>query len=250
VVGSRRDFRIIRWNRHEKPAPENQDQSNASTLSEIVKTPVTLSALCLLASCAAPQQSAGIRNTDGQSHTVATVDSVSAGDDQDYETIIVPPPVGSLLGGGSVRVAKNYSGNDETSLLGNIRRLNAAAGTQKERPFVVRAVSRVTGISERELQAQQDVLRLRFGELCAINAIAGRDSNKVQEIATLRSTGRSWTDLARANGLSIASVTQVARNANEPTVSLYSNNAERARGGQQEMKQLGIRSEPNGQPNN
>jgi hypothetical protein len=215
-----------------------------------MKTPVILLALCLLAGCAAPQQSADHRKTDGQSHKVAPLDSVSAGDDQDYETVFVPAPVGSLLGGGSVRVAKNYSGNDETSLLGNIRRLNAAGGTLKERPCVVRAVSRATGVSERELQAQQDVLRLRFGELCAINAIAGRDSSKVQEIATLRSTGRSWTDLARANGPSIASVTQVARNANELTISLYSNRAERAKGGQQEMKQLGIRSEPNLQPSN
>ena len=147
-----------------------------------------------------------------------------------------------------VRVAKNYSGNDETALLGNIRRLDAAAGTEYERPFVVRSVSRVTGVSERELQAQQDVLRLQFGELCAINAIAHGDGHKVQEIATLKSMGRSWTDLARANGLSIATVTQVARNANELTITSYSNSAERANGGDQKMKQLGIHPQPNVRP--
>ncbi len=149
-----------------------------------------------------------------------------------------------------MRVPKNYSGNDETSLLGNIRRLDVAAGTHEERPFVVRAISHSTGVSERELQAQQDVLRLRFGELCAINAIARGDSNKVQEIATLRSAGRSWTDLAVANGLSIASVAKVARNANELTISSYSNSAERAKGGQQKLKQLGVVPQPNVQPSN
>jgi hypothetical protein len=200
-----------------------------------------ISALSLVAGCAAPQQSAKPQAATGQSSAVGTVDSASAGDDQDYETVFVPPPVGSLLGGGSVRVAKNYSGSDEKALLGNIRRLNAAAGTQTERPFVVSAVSHVTGVSERELQSQQDVLQLRFGELCAINAIARANSNKVQEIATLRSKGRSWTDLAKANGVSVATVTQMVRNANEMTKNSYSNSAERAKGGQQKLKQMGVR---------
>jgi uncharacterized protein YerC len=214
-----------------------------------MKTTILLSALCLLSGCAALPQAAGPHGAGDQSHTVATVDSVPAENDQHYETIFVPPPVGSLLGGGVVRVAKNYSGNDETALLGNIRRLDAAAGSQSERPFVVQAVSHVTGVTERELQAQQDVLRLRFGELCAINTIARGDSNKVQEIATLKATGRSWTDLARANGLSIATVTQVTRNANELTITSYSNSAERAKGGEQKIKRLGIRPQPNVQPN-
>ena len=61
---------------------------------------------------------------------------------------------------------------------------------------MVAAVSRATGVSERELQAQQDSLRLRFGELCAINAIARGDSGKVQGIAPLKSKGKTWTQLA------------------------------------------------------
>ena len=200
-----------------------------------------LSALCLVASCAAPQQSARPQAAAGQSAAVGTVDSAPAGNDADYETIFVPPPVGSMLGGGSVRVAKNYSGNDEKALLGNIRRLNAAAGTRDERPFVVSAVSRVTGVSERELQAQQDRLQLRFGELCAINAIARGNSNKVQEIATLKSRGLTWTDLARSNGLSIATVAQTARNANELTINSYSNSAERSKGAQRKLQEAGVR---------
>ncbi|MEO8440226.1 MAG: hypothetical protein ABI540_08395 [Spartobacteria bacterium] len=159
--------------------------------------------------------------------------------------MFIPPPVGSLLGGGSVRVAKKkISGTDEKALVGNINRLNAAAGTAGERPYVVSAVSRVTGVSERELQAQQDVLRLRFGELCAINAIARGDSNKVQEIATQRSKGRSWTELAQSNGTSIATVVKTAQNANDMTITNYSNSKERAKGGQRKMQEMGIRSAP------
>ncbi len=104
--------------------------------------------------------------------------------------------------------------------------------------YVVTAISKATGVSERELQAQQDVLQLRFGELCAINAIARGDSNKVQEIATLKARGRTWTQLANSNGLSIAAVVQTTRNADEMTVASYSNAMERAKGGQDKMKTI------------
>ncbi len=205
--------------------------------------------LGLVAGCAAPPQSTNPQAVAAQSSAVGAVDSAAADVEDEYETVFVPPPVGSLLGGGSVRVAKNYSGTDERSLVGNIRRLNAAAGTPVERPYVVRAIARVTGVSELELQSQQDLLRLRFGELCAINAIARGNRGKVQEIATLRAKGRSWAELARSNGLSIASVAQITRNANELTITSYTNSAERRKGGQQKMKQLGVRPQPNVRPN-
>ncbi len=164
--------------------------------------------------------------------------------------MFVPPPTGSLLGGGSVRVAKKkITGNDENALLGSINHLNAAAGTRDERPYVVSAISKATGVSERELQAQQDVLQLRFGELCAINAIARGNSNKVQEIATLKARGRTWTQLANSNGLSIAAVVQTTRNADEMTVASYSNAMERAKGGQQKLNQMGVHPQPTGRPN-
>ncbi len=202
----------------------------------------SLSIGCLLAGCAAPPQAAHTQASAAPSASVGTVDSAPAKSDQDYETIWVPPPVGSLLGGGAVRVPKkNATGNDENALLSNIRLLNAAAGTPTERPFVISAVSRVTGVSERELQAQQDVLQLRFGELCAINAIARGNSNKVQEIANLRAKGKTWTDLARANGLSIATVVQTTRNANEMTANSFSNSADRKKGGQDKLRDMGVR---------
>src|SRR5262245_56945810 len=110
-----------------------------------------LLAACLLA-VAAPAQNAGTAQDTGS-----------------YRTIYVPPPVGSHLGGGYVRVPIENKGNDESALLDMITKLNAAGVEKRERQFVIEAVSRSTGVSQRELQAQQDILRLRFGDLCAIN---------------------------------------------------------------------------------
>lgn len=197
--------------------------------------------LCLVVGCAAPQPVANSQSAAGQSTAVASVDSAPAANAQEYDTVYVPPPVGSLLGGGSVRIPKKYAGTDEKALNGNIRSLNAAAGSTEERPFVVSAVARATGVSEQALQAQQDSLRLRFGELCAINAIARGNTTKVKEIASLRSQGRSWTDLAKANGLSVATVAQVTRNASELTATTFSNNAERRKGGKRKLHEIGIR---------
>jgi uncharacterized protein YerC len=205
----------------------------------------SLSIACLLASCAAPPQAASPQAAAGSAASAGVTTASSTSNDDEWETVWVPPPVGSHLGGGAVRVPKRkIAGTDENALLGNIRRLNAAAGSAEERPYVVAAVSRVTGVTERELQAQQDLLQLRFGDLCAINAIARGNSNKVQEIASLKSKGRSWTDLAQANGTSVGTVVKVAQNANELTVSSYTNAAERKKGGQQKFKDLG-RPQPN-----
>jgi hypothetical protein len=209
---------------------------------------VYLSVLSLLAGCAAPPQPAQPQAaaTTGPSTTVADINSAPAASNDDYETVFVPPPTGSLLGGGSVRVPKRaVTGTDEAALLGHIRHLNAAAGSKEERPYVVAAVSKATGVSQRELQAQQDMVRLRFGELCAINAIARGNSNKVGEIAALKSKGKTWTDLAKSNGVNIASVVQAARNASEMTTNQYSNYAERARGGHEKFKDMGIKVQPN-----
>ena len=145
-----------------------------------------------------------------------------------------------MLGGGSVRVPKRYVGTDEKAVSGHIRALNAAAGSQVERPYVVSAVARATGVSEQALQAQQDSLRLRFGELCAINAIARGNTTKVREIASLHSQGRSWTDLAKANGLSVATVAQITSNANELTINSFNSSAERKKGGIRKVQELKI----------
>jgi hypothetical protein len=174
--------------------------------------------------------------------------TAGAQDPGNYRTVYVPPPVGSHLGGGYVRVPVENQGNDESALLGMITKLNAAGGEKRERPFVIEAVSRSTGVSQRELQAQQDILRLRFGDLCAINAIARGNSDKVQKIATLRSKGSTWTQLAKANGVNMAMVVQTTRNADQFAVTSFSNSVDRAKGGTQKWKILGIHPQPNVRP--
>ena len=199
------------------------------------------SAVCLLAGCAATPQSVGTHSSArGQSAASVAVNSVPTQNAQGYKSVYVAPQTGSLLGGGYVRVANEVVGNDENALLGSINQLNAAAGTKGELPFVVTSISRVTGVNERELQAQQDLLRLQFGQLCAINAIARGDSNKVGQIASLKSKGKTWTELATSNGVSIASVAQTTHNASTLTVTGYSNAADRAKGGTNQIKNLGI----------
>lgn|SRR5689334_8600288 len=208
-----------------------------------------LSLLGLLAGCAAPHQPAGLQTSAGNTAAVASVNNPPAESDDDWETMWVAPPVGSMLGGGTVRIApRKITGNDETALLGHIRHLNAAAGTKVERPFVVAAVARATGVSQDELLSQQDRLHLRFGELCAINAIAGPHTRKVREIAVLKSKGKTWTELAEANGLSIATVVQTARDASEMTEASYSNSAERSKGGQRKYKEIGLTIQANPHP--
>jgi len=171
-----------------------------------------------------------------------------AQDQGSYRTIYVPPPVGSHLGGGYVRVPIETQGTDESALVGMIIKLNAAGSEKRERQFVLEAVSRSTGVSQRELQAQQDILRLRFGDLCAINAIARGNSDKVQQIATLRSKGNTWTQLAKANGVSLAMVVQTTRNADQLTVSSFSNSVDRAKGGPDKLRSMGVHAQPNVAP--
>jgi hypothetical protein len=201
-----------------------------------------LSIGCGLASCAAPPQPAALQASAGQTAVDSSINTAPAESDDDYETMWVAPPVGSMLGGGTIRVARRkVTGNDESALLGHIRHLDAAASTKVERPFVVAAVSQVTGLTQDELLAQQDRLQLRFGELCAINAIAAGHTNKVREIAALKSKGKTWTEVAATNGLSIATVAETARNASELTVASYSNSAERAKGGEKKLKAIGVK---------
>ncbi len=205
-----------------------------------------LLAACALAGCTASPQSAGTQPA-GAAPSVASTSFPSAPtqDQASYRTIYVPPQVGSHLGGGYVRVPIENLGNDEPALLATIIKLNAAGGEKRERQFVIEAVSHATGVSQRELQAQQDLLRLRFGDLCAINAIARGDNDKVQQIATLRSKGSNWTQLANANGVSIAAVVQTTRNADQSAVTAFSNSVDRANGGPDRLRNMGVHPQKN-----
>jgi len=175
-----------------------------------------LSVSALLASCAAPPQSAGT-----QSSSSAPSATVSSRPTEQRQAVWVDPPTGSHVGGGFVRTGSGLGGNDEQGLISAIDSINRAETSQRERPFAISAASVVSGISEAQLLAQQHQTQLRLGELLALNTIAQNRAPKVQELAGLRSQGKSWSDLSRANGTNIALVAQKVRRANDLAVQSY-----------------------------
>ncbi|MEO5717293.1 MAG: hypothetical protein ABIR29_01835 [Chthoniobacterales bacterium] len=201
----------------------------------------------MIAGCAAPPQPAGVSSAGGSSRA-ATVSQVDSTPQSGGRTVWVPPPTGSLLGGGYVRVASDSGSNDEPGLVSAINTLNAAAGSKTERPFVVSAVSRVSGLSAQQLMAQQDRMQVRFGELLAFNTIARNHEDKVRELASLKAKGQTWSQLAQANAISVGSVAKTVRNANDLTASSFNNNADRAKGGTNKLKSIGLH--PQARPGN
>jgi hypothetical protein len=202
----------------------------------------------LLASCAAPQSSTV--GAASQSSAVAPVQQSAASSavnrpSAPARTVWVAPPTGSLLGGGYVRVAdnENITGTDESALVARIQALDAAAGSDAERPFVARAVAIQTGISERDLVTQQLAMGLRYGELLAVNCIARQGGRPPAEIAAQKAKGKSWSELAASNRLSMASVVQSARNASVWAQQAYLARTNR-KSGVQMMRDLGVHDVP------
>ena len=199
------------------------------------------SAVCLLAGCAAAPRSAGTHSsTGGQSVAFVATNSTLTRNDEGYKTVYVAPQTGSLLGGGYVRVIDEARGNDERALLDAINELDAAVGRKGERSFGVTAISHAMGVNERELQAQQNLLRVQFTQLCAINAIARGDRNKVGRIASLKSKGKTRTELAASNGVGVAPAAQTPGNATTSAATANANAADRTQVGADKLKGLGI----------
>ena len=201
--------------------------------------PIVVVVIACLGGCAAPPQPAGTQSAAAaQSGGAPRVAAQSTGNER---TVWTPPPVGSLLGGGYVRVASDVGTNDEPGLISAINTLNAAAGSKQERPFVVSAVARVSGLSEAQVQRQQDQMQVRFGELLAFNTIARNHEPKVRELAGLKARGKTWKELTQTNAISIATVAKTVRNANDLAAGSFSSNAERESGGERKLHDLGVR---------
>lgn len=159
--------------------------------------PVLFGGLLFLGSCASPPQAAGPQALATRPDaTLALVDSGSARRDKRDETIFIPPPVGSLLGGGFVRVeGKNSARNSRAAVLGHISRLHNFE---------------VTGTGQKQVLTQQNRLRSRFGELCGIVSVAtGNDANE-QKIADQKSKGQTKTEFTQSDVAPLANVTQTA----------------------------------------
>lgn len=171
---------------------------------------------CLLVSCAESPQT-----TSTSTSASVRVASVPNQPTNRRHAVWVDAPTGSHIGSGFVRTGAGLTSNDEPGLISAINSLNAAAASQRERPFAISAVSVVSGLSESQLLSQEKQTRLSLGELLAFNAIARNRAPKVLELSALKSQGKSWTDIAQANSVSIASVAQVARRASDLTAESY-----------------------------
>lgn len=194
----------------------------------------------LLGSCAAGPQSAGT-----QSSTATSVAAVSSQPVEHRQSVWVDPPTGSHVGGGFVRTGGNAGSDDEPGLISAIDSINRAASSQREQPYAISAVAFVNGVSESQLLAQQHQTQLRLGELLAVRTIARNQPSKVQELASLKSQGKRWSDLAQANGMTVATVAKVVRRANDLTVESYLGNLEKP-GAPNIIRGLGVA--PQGRP--
>jgi hypothetical protein len=200
----------------------------------------SLSVGFLLASCAADPQSAGTQTT-----TATSVATASSQPVEHRQSVWVDPPTGSHVGGGFVRTGGNAGSDDEPGLISAIDSINRAATSQREQPYAISAVAFVNGVSESQLLAQQHQTQLRLGELLALRTIARNKPSKVKELASLKSQGKRWADLAQANGMTVAMVAKVVRRANDLTVESYLGNLEKP-GAPNIIRGLGVA--PQGRP--
>jgi hypothetical protein len=175
-----------------------------------------LSVTFFLAGCAESPQSTGT-----QSSATASVAAVRTQPAASKRSVWVEPPTGSHIGGGFARNSGNTGSNDEPGLASAIKSINAAESSPREQSYALAAVSVVSGVSQAELVRQQNQTQLRLGELFAFNTIARNREAKVHELVGLRSQGKSWTDIAQANGTNIAAVAKIVRRGDDLTVQFY-----------------------------
>jgi hypothetical protein len=175
-----------------------------------------LSLTFFLAGCAESPPSTGT-----QSNAAASVAAVRTQPAAANRSVWVEPLTGSHIGGGFARSSGNTGSNDESGLISAITSINQANAHQREQPFVLAAVSQVSGLSQRQVLTLQNQTRLPLGDLLAFNTIARNRESKVHELAALKSNGKSWAALAGANAMNIATVAQTVRTANDLAIRSY-----------------------------
>jgi hypothetical protein len=134
-----------------------------------------------------------------------------------------------------VHVAGAGGRNDEAGLVGAINSINAAEQRPREQPLVLAVAAQLSGLSQDQLLTQQNQTHLRIGELLTLNILARNQVAKVNELATRKSQGQSWSDLARTSGTNVASVAQRVRRADELTAKAFLQHQDT---GQQDVRNL------------
>ena len=184
-----------------------------------------LSLSFLFAGCAESPQSVGTQST-----AATRVASVPTQPAVSKRSVWVEAPTGSHIGAGFARDSGNAGSNDEPGLITGINSINEANARKREQPFVLAAVSQVSGLSQEQLLSQQSHTRLTLGDLLAFNTIARNREPKVRELVILKSNGKSWSELARANAITVATLAKTVRTANDLTIRSYVNASQNGQG--------------------
>lgn len=145
-------------------------------------------------------------------------------------TVWVPPPAGSLLGGGftdagdapppSSRPGGTTAFQAEPPPLRTaLERLNAKSAAMAGRtPLLPVAVSRQASVSVETLKRQRASTSLTYAELLVANSLAVGSKNSFDTVVAMRAKSRAWGDVARQLHVSLNSLISRAQAAEKSIV--------------------------------
>jgi hypothetical protein len=98
----------------------------------------------------------------------------------------------------------------------------------------------VSGLSEQQILSQQNQLRLRIGDLLALNVIARNQPAKVRQMYDLKASGKSWTYLAQQNSIPFPAVVTRVRQASDLAAGSYVKSATQGSGTELQLRNQGV----------
>ena len=158
----------------------------------------SLTSAALLAACQSPTSPGGTSTAQGG------------------RSVWVEPATGSHLGGGFVRVPSAIRRGEEAGLLDAIQAINDRSTNQNQQVYVLEAISQVSGASQQQSLTQRNQTNFRFSELLAFNLLPRNDDAKARQLAAVRASGKSWTQLASSNGSNINALAQKSAAGEQP----------------------------------
>jgi hypothetical protein len=133
-------------------------------------------------------------------------------------TVWIPPPAGSLLGGGYAEVGDDRPASKSSAAtsaavnnpaLGKaVAELDAQSTTVVEGwALIAAAVANQTGVPVRTLRAQQAATKLTYGELLVANSLTSGTGKSFDEVVAIHRRGKSWSQMAKDFQISVDSIT-------------------------------------------
>jgi hypothetical protein len=141
-------------------------------------------------------------------------------------TVWIPPPAGSLLGGGYAEAGDDRPASKSTAAtsaavndpaLGKaVAELDAQSTTAVEGwALIAAAVAHQTGVPVRTLRAQQAVTKLTYGELLVANSLTSGTGKSFKDVVAIHAGGKSWAQIAKQFRIQVDSITARARAASD-----------------------------------